>query len=283
MPVLQYGGGSQIIEHRASGLLAIATSAVTEIGLVKMPNCAVFLVEDHVQTVDRWCGDRPQFNEWRAGSVAFLPAGSELNSRPDRRYRETIVSLDDKVMAERALAYLTHSGVTLRYADVTSDATTAIARTLHGLIVSGEGENWPLLTDSLALAMSVAVAKGLARAEGRVLNLERGALDATRQRRVMQYIEENVANKMRLDDMAAAAALSPFHFSRAFKKSYGVSPARYVLGRRIQEAQHLLRNTTQSLAEIALACGCASQSHFTTAFKTEVGVTPSEYRRVAKM
>lgn len=104
-------------------------------------------------------------------------------------------------------------------------------------------------------------------------------LSPRRRRRVVDYIESNLSHPISLADIAAVAALSPYHFARAFKASMGMTPVRYVWQRRIELARRMLRETGAPLVDVALACGYASQSHFTTAFKMATGVTPAAYRR----
>lgn len=81
-----------------------------------------------------------------------------------------------------------------------------------------------------------------------------------------------------VDDMAAAAGLSRAHFSRAFRKEFGVSLHVYLLTRRLERAAALLRNTDRSIAEICLDVGLTSVGSFTTSFKRMFDATPTQYR-----
>jgi len=73
--------------------------------------------------------------------------------------------------------------------------------------------------------------------------------------------------------------LSPYHFARAFKQSFGQSPHRYHVGRRIERAKALLAEETQSITEIAQTIGFAETSSFSSAFRKLTGLSPREYRR----
>lgn len=281
MPVLEYNAGSVLKRFDVNGIFAVDTFQVVEIARARLPAHAVFLVSDEVSSNDVWEGERQPTRHWSPGDVAFLPERSELRSVADRHYRETVISLADARLVETARMYIERSEVDIRYADITSPDASGIARVLHGLITSGECSNWPLLTDSLVQAMSVAIVRRFEPRRAALVDGKRMSLDRPRQRRAMDFVEANIGKPIRLAEMAAAAALSPFHFSRSFKSTMGMSPTRYVLQRRIREAQQMLRMSSAPLAEVALACGFASQSHFTTAFKQEIGVTPGQYRSSA--
>ena len=79
-------------------------------------------------------------------------------------------------------------------------------------------------------------------------------------------------------DLAAAAGLSPAHFSRAFKKTFGEAPHQYLLTRRLERAAALLRNTDNSVTEICFAVGLGSLGSFTTSFRRVYGASPGDYR-----
>jgi AraC-like DNA-binding protein len=84
--------------------------------------------------------------------------------------------------------------------------------------------------------------------------------------------------RLRVDDMAAAAGLSRAHFSRQFRRTFGESPHAYLLSRRLERAAALLRNTDQSVAEICFAVGLRSVGSFTTSFTRTFGASPTAYR-----
>ena len=80
-------------------------------------------------------------------------------------------------------------------------------------------------------------------------------------------------------DLAAAAALSPAHFSREFRRTFGEAPHQYLLTRRLERAAALLRNTDRSVTEICFAVGLASVGSFTTSFRRVYGVARSPTAR----
>ena len=81
-----------------------------------------------------------------------------------------------------------------------------------------------------------------------------------------------------VDDLASAAGLSRFHFSREFRRAFGESPHAYLLTRRLERAAALLRTTDRSVAEICFAVGLRSVGSFTTSFTRTFGKSPTAYR-----
>jgi AraC family transcriptional regulator len=100
---------------------------------------------------------------------------------------------------------------------------------------------------------------------------------------VVEYIERHLDGGPTLEQMAAAAHLSPFHFARRFKATTGLPPYQYVIMRRVERAQQLLHHGRDlSLAEIAACCGFSDQSQFSHHFKRVVGLSPGQFRRSAR-
>ena len=105
------------------------------------------------------------------------------------------------------------------------------------------------------------------------------ALAQTDCERLMDFIEENLGQSIRLEDLAVQIGYGPDHFARLFKRAFGEPPHRYVLGRRIERAKAMLRDPSRSILEIAMACGFSSQAHLNAAFKGRTGMTPGSYRK----
>ena len=106
----------------------------------------------------------------------------------------------------------------------------------------------------------------------------KGGLAAYQRRQLVDMIEQQLAEPLNIGQLAAHCALSPYHFARMFRQSFGVPPHQYLLARRLARARDLLRNSAMGLGDIALTCGFASTSHFANRFKQTLGGTPGEYR-----
>jgi AraC family transcriptional regulator len=107
----------------------------------------------------------------------------------------------------------------------------------------------------------------------------RGGLPAWQQKRVVEFIEEHLAEEISLAALAQLVDLSLYHFARAFTQSFGAPPHRYHMARRIDRAKSLLQRPTLSVTQIGARIGFRETSSFTRAFRKFTGLTPTEYRR----
>jgi AraC family transcriptional regulator len=106
-----------------------------------------------------------------------------------------------------------------------------------------------------------------------------GGLAAWQQKRVADYIEDNLANDVALATLAGLVQLSSYHFSRAFRQSFGLPPHRYHIHRRIERAKCLLADFSLSMTEIGLRLGFSDSSAFAATFRKAAGRTASDFRR----
>jgi AraC family transcriptional regulator len=136
-----------------------------------------------------------------------------------------------------------------------------------------------LILDSWALMLSEIMVRRFSSHSERPVRGSFGRLPARGIAHVVDFIEAGIDQDLRLASLAGVAGMSVFHFAKRFRETVGVSPHAYVLFRRIRRAEGMLRRNKDSLADIAAACGFASQAHFTTAFQRDSGVTPGEFRR----
>jgi AraC family transcriptional regulator len=110
------------------------------------------------------------------------------------------------------------------------------------------------------------------------LELSRVGLVDRRIRRAVEMMHAHLDRDLPLEELAAAAYLSPFHFARLFKKLTGTSPHAYLASLRVQRAQQLLAETALSISELSARVGYASPSHFSKAFRQATGMTPRAVR-----
>jgi AraC family transcriptional regulator len=98
-------------------------------------------------------------------------------------------------------------------------------------------------------------------------------------RRVRDYIEAHMGAQIRVSDLSALVRRSEAHFARAFKHSFGQTPHSYLVGRRVEQASHLMLASDTSIGDIAVACGFNDQAHFCNQFRRRYGTSPAAWRR----
>ena len=101
--------------------------------------------------------------------------------------------------------------------------------------------------------------------------------------RVAELLLDDLKADVGLSTLAAACGLSVRQFQRAFKQAFGTTPHRWRAQHQVKLAQQRLEFTTDSLSDIAEACGFADQSHFTHVFSQIAGVSPGVYRRRVRL
>lgn len=244
-----------------------------------LPDHSINLVRSPVIGGGMWQGARVPEATWLPGSVSFLPAMSELSVDARGDHLTSLVLVKASVFQVAARDHVDYSSIDLQFRDITAPAVTHLATTAALISRDPEMRNWPLLAESSTLALAVAALKQLSPIASRAFDTLRVGPGAQQRRRVLEYIGDNLHRQITLDELAAVAGRSKYHFVRNFTAAFGMSPLRYLIQRRTDAAKRMLRGGTASLAEIAFACGFASQSHMTTVFKKAIGVTPGQYRK----
>lgn len=100
---------------------------------------------------------------------------------------------------------------------------------------------------------------------------------------VIRYIDDHLAEEIRLDDLAQLMYLNSNYFIKFFKRNSGMAPIEYVVRTRVYKAKQYLQSSDMPIKDIAAKCGFASVYYFDRVFKRCLGFTPSEYRRWAVM
>lgn len=107
-------------------------------------------------------------------------------------------------------------------------------------------------------------------------------LSASDRNRLVDVVRSQLDARHSIAALAALVDMDERRFSASFRKAFGVSPWQYILHARLDEAARQLRQTDESVTEVALATGFATPSHFATAFLRRFGVPPSRYRTAAR-
>jgi AraC family transcriptional regulator len=136
----------------------------------------------------------------------------------------------------------------------------------------------PLLVEAIAQAIAIHLARSYGVTDEEP-HSSSPSLPGYKLRQITDRMAGHMAEEFSLERLAEQAGLSRFHFERLFKATTGVSPSRYHINLRLEEARRLLRETKMSVIDVALEVGYTDPSHFARLFRREIGLSPSEYRR----
>jgi AraC family transcriptional regulator len=231
----------------------------------------------------RWTGDGRHHEAIARPGVAWIcPAGvHESNVEIGGRMPDSLhIFLPPSLVAQSALSNfeIDPARVQLAYAGGVPDPVVLhIGMLYRGLLNRPLQPMDRLFLDGLQLALAAHLLGTYTAAKWQ--NRARTpAIDPKRLRRVLDFIEARIDAEISLEDLAAEACLSPFHFSRMFRVAMGLPPHRYVTERRVEAAREKLALNTSSLVEIALDTGFGSQANFIRVFRKATGMTPGQYR-----
>jgi AraC family transcriptional regulator len=219
-----------------------------------------------------------------AGSISVVPAGSSVQSSWQGRRDWLFIYLEPSLVT-RVAAELFEMDPSRTVVPPLVGLNVPELRSVM-LAVDAElragGVGGPLMVESLANVLAIHLIRHTTGAR-RLLVSADGVLSRRKLRTVVEYIMENLGGSPTLEEMAAVVHLSPYHFARQFKAATGLPPYQYVIARRVERAQHLLRGDGElGLAEVAFRAGFSDQSHFSSHFKRIIGVTPGQFRISAR-
>jgi AraC family transcriptional regulator len=215
--------------------------------------------------------------EWRpAGKITISPPNAQ-SWNWDSMHRIAILFIGQDVIDEVALEAGTDGQ--LRTPLVVDDDLIrhTILEMLSECAVNSRIS--PLLIESAGHHVAAHL---FARYSGTLLQAKTTGMAQWKLRRALDYIEENIDRDIRLEDLSKTIDMNPHYFCRAFRKSVGIPPYRYLISRRIERSKELLASTDKDVTEIAFEVGFSSHSHFTTAFRRSVGYAPRTYRNCVR-
>ncbi len=97
--------------------------------------------------------------------------------------------------------------------------------------------------------------------------------------RIVEAMEENIEEPLRLDEFASLGAISRRQLERLFRKAFDDTPTGYYLKLRLRRARQLLEHTAMSILDVSLACGFVSAPYFSRAYRNQFGLSPRQDRR----
>jgi AraC family transcriptional regulator len=215
-----------------------------------------------------------------AGSISVIPAGCPVHWRWSGSKDSLHVFLEPRLVAQVAAESfeLDPARVVVPPLDRLDLPQLRAAMQAVDAELNADDAGGNLAADSLANVLAVYLIRYVS-APHRSTRDPDGKLSRRRLRAVVAYIEDHIDANLTLEDLAAVAHLSPFHFARQFRAATGLPPHRFVIARRVERARLFLQgNGKLPLAQVASRAGFSDQSQFSRHFKRLVGVTPGRFR-----
>jgi AraC family transcriptional regulator len=144
------------------------------------------------------------------------------------------------------------------------------------------GDGTAMFSDYIALAFFAHIVRAYGGAPIRGRNAG-GGLAAWQLQRARDFIDVNLPHDPSIAEIAHECGLSSGYFARAFKRSTGVPPYKWLTKMRVERAKELLKDPRSELADIAQLCGFVDQSHFTRVFSGSEGYSPGRWRRLHRL
>ena len=212
----------------------------------------------------------------RVGAISFIEPWRTLTLRQSEPVELLLITIDPehlRLYADKAAQGRAWAATTL--VDVLDAGAAGIGNEIRRAILSDPLVARPYL-NALVEAL---IARLLCRFLGEAERIRKGeALSPGTLGRIMRHIDEQLGERVTVEGLAVFAGLSRSHFSRAFKCMTGLTPAHFILKRRLCRARDLISSGESPLADIAAQTGFSSQAHLSTAFRKELGTTPGNYR-----
>lgn len=242
---------------------------------VTMADYGLCVVGSHVALTEMCDGVRQPTEQFAPGDIVFIPAGRTISTAAaSNTYNGTLIRIPAALLAQQVSPAARENFRVIRRCQ-----TTGLAQALQQMQHNNQLDDFePLLSESISLAIAKSISMLLSTND----NDKPACLSEQKRRRVMDFIDAKIGDQITVNMMADVAALSPYHFARAFKRDVGVPPVHYVWKKRVERAQRLLATRRMGIAEASAACGFSSQSHFTRAFKANTGTTPAVWMRANK-
>jgi Transcriptional regulator containing an amidase domain and an AraC-type DNA-binding HTH domain len=210
------------------------------------------------------------------GNLQIIPAGTESIWRHREGSAHMHVILTSALLQQVAADYDKHHFELLAHFSTQDPRIEHISSALLTEVLEG-GTTGRLYAEGLAHALAAHLIHAYTSTPHALPSITRG-LSASQLRNITSLIEDRLTEDLSLAELASEVGLSSSHFSSLFRKSTGLSPHHYIVQRRLERAQHLLKSTRLSIGEIASAVGFYDQSHMVRHMRQAMGITPTYIR-----
>lgn len=211
------------------------------------------------------------------GNLCITPSGQPMKASWQRRLENLAIIFEPKFVEQIALENNFSTGFEVAEIYKKQDPLVQqLGLSLLDEIISDESTN-QLYADSLSQSLVIHLLKHYTTAKFAEKTIK-GGLSGYKLKLVTEYINDNLSDDLSLAEIAKVAGLSRYHFARAFRKTTGMTPQKYLMNQRIEKAKDLLSNEDLPIVEVSLQTGFKNQSHFTTLFRKITNLTPKNWR-----
>lgn len=211
-----------------------------------------------------------------AGDIAIIPAGITHSCSWDTSAQFIVLALEPALFQQVGQDWINPDQIELlpRFMNDSDPFMQTILSTLKREAEIGEMGSY-LLVDSLKTALAIHLLRNYCATQPKLSSYTNG-LSQRKLTLVKNYIKDHLHQNLQLNEIAAIAQISPYHFLRLFKQSTGLTPHQYILQCRLNQAKYLLQHSQLSIAEVAARAGFCDQSHLNRYFKRMTGITPKQ-------
>ncbi|WP_254424324.1 helix-turn-helix transcriptional regulator [Thalassospira marina] len=215
------------------------------------------------------------------GCLSYIPAGMEVSSyvRDNCRLRHLDIHFDIDALENSLESAFNRTALETPQIGFCHPRINALVHLLADDLENGMTSP-QIYGEGLLTALTAALLQSSSFGEPQ---RKRGKLSPHHLRKSVDYIEENCARTIRLDELAQLTGLSQSYFCSAFRESTGMPPQQWQMKARINRAKDMLQNSNTQLAAIAAHVGFADQAHLTRVFRKIAGTTPGAWRKARLM
>ncbi|MEM1049009.1 MAG: AraC family transcriptional regulator [Pseudomonadota bacterium] len=250
---------------------------------VDIPPMDTFMVVDYCRgrtPMDRKFDGRWTRAECRPGNFSLLTrsARSHWHWTEDVEVSHVYVSMD--LMSRVAIDMLGREVGDIRLHDVLRQNDPVVTGISREIAREAEHNNvgGPLYVEALGVQLAVHLLRHYA-IVAQPENDPSGGLTAYQIRRLKEFVDARLHERIGLEDLAGELGLGVWTFSRRFRRAYGRPAYAFVIDRRLARAQDLLRRGRLAVKQVAASCGFSDQAHMTRMFRARLGVTPAQFRQ----
>lgn len=236
-------------------------------------------LDDEMRLGERWLDGKLKREARHDRDIAIIPAGVSQRCNWSITAQFTIVAIDPALLQHVGQDWVNPDRIELipHFMTQQDALIQGIVSTLRQEVEESK-IGGQLLIDSLRTTLAIHLLRNYCTTQPKLLSHVDG-LSTLKLQQIKEFINENLAQNIKLIELAEIAQLSPYHFLRLFKQTTNLTPHQYILQCRIEKAKFLLQHSQISIVEIASRVGFCDQSHLTRCFKRNLGVTPRQFQQ----